>query len=166
MELEQRVANLEQIVQAIIALPQLSVRAMQESQKQIESFKEIIKHKKKELKIATIPPTRRELTKDIEDYEYLISPAICTDFLYSNQQDSSTENSLRHSQPSSELDEDTIRETILDIIRILDGLSYADAKIILDLTSKALVPTMRVKYPEDPEEAMREYYNQSGNKFA
>lgn len=78
----------------------------------------------------------------------------------------STENSLRHSQLSSEVDEDTIGETILDIIRILDGLSYADAKIMLDLTSKALVPTMRVKYPEDPEEAMREYYNQSGNKFA
>lgn len=78
----------------------------------------------------------------------------------------SMENFLRHSQLSSEVDEDTIKETILDIIQILDGFSYADAKILLDLTSKALVPTMRVKSPKDPEEAMREYYNQSGNKFA
>lgn len=100
MELEQRVTRLEQIVQGIAALPQLSVIAMKESKKKIEFLKEKIECKKKELKIETIPPTRRYLAEDIEKFEYLISPAICTDFLYSNQQDSSTENSSAP-QPSS-----------------------------------------------------------------
>lgn len=142
MELEQRVANLEEIVKGIAALPQLSVIAMQESQKQIESFKEIIKRKEKELKIETIPPTRRELKEDIEEFEYLISPAICADSLYSNN---SMENPpAMGNQQQNENEHDEFREICQPVIEYIQK-KYGSPhhRVIIDWSSATLVQDLR-----------------------